>query len=288
VFGAVESILRDEDSERAPDPEVIIVDQSDDDVSEQAVAPYLSSVRVRHIRTPSRGLGAARNIGVAAAGSEWVAFIDDDCAARPGCLGELRRALDMDARVGVVFGRVTEGPHDRDAGFIPSYVPAGSYLARSLAQKHHVEGIGACMALRKSVWTLLGGFDSQLGAGSRFHSAEELDFAIRALEGGFWVQETDQAEVVHSGFRPNARKSTLAYEYSFGIGAVYAKHLKCGRWEVLRPLVQLACRWALGSPVVRYGKPPDKMPRLRGFFAGAVAGCRTPVNRDAVLYRPAW
>ena len=159
-------------------------------------------------------------------------------------------------------------------------------MARSLAAKHHVEGIGACMALRKSVWVTLGGFDSQLGAGSRFYSAEELDFVIRALEGGFWVHETDQAEVVHMGFRPNARKSTLAYEYCFGTGAVYAKHLKCGRWEVLLPLLRLARRWAFGSPGVQYGKPPDKTPRLRGFLDGAVAGCRTPVDRDAVLYRP--
>jgi len=286
VVGAIESIVRNEDRGRTTTFEVIVVDQSDDDASERAVAPYLSPARVRYIRTRSRGLGAARNVGVAAASSEWVAFIDDDCAASPDWLVELRRALDSDARVGIVFGSVTEGPHDRDAGFIPSYAPRGSYVARSLADKHHVEGIGACMALRKSAWAALGGFDAQLGAGSRFHAAEELDFVIRALEGGIWVHETDQAEVVHNGFRPNARKSTLAYEYCFGIGAVYAKHLKCGRWKVLRPLLQLATRWALGSPVVRYGKPPDKTSRLRGFLDGAVVGYRTPVNREAVLYRP--
>lgn len=285
VVGAIESIVRNENLELTTNFEVIIVDQSDDEASERAVAPYLRPPRVQYLRTLSRGLGAARNVGVAAASSEMVAFIDDDCAAMPNWLGELRHALDLDARIGIVFGSVTEGPHDRDAGFIPSYAPVGSFLARSLAEKHRVEGIGACMALRKSVWVALGGFDSQLGAGSRFHSAEELDFVIRALEGGFWVHETNRADVIHMGFRPNARKSALAYEYCFGIGAVYAKHLKCGRWEVLGPLLQLARRWALGSPVVQYGKPPDKTPRLRGFLHGAVLGCRTPVNRHAVLYR---
>ncbi len=286
VVDTIESIVRHQDPETAPGFEVIVVDQSDNDISERAVAPYLRPDRVQYLRTQSRGLGAARNAGVAAARGEWVAFTDDDCAARPNWLPELRRALDFDARIGVVFGCVTAAPHDPDAGFIPSYAPEGSFVARSLAEKHRVEGIGACMALRKSVWTALGGFDSELGAGSRFHSAEELDFVIRALESGYWIHETGEAEVIHMGFRPNARKSSLAYEYCFGIGAVYAKQLKCGRWQVLRPLLQLARRWAFRNPVVSYGRPPGKTPRLRGFLDGALAGWRTPVDRHSALYRP--
>jgi glycosyltransferase involved in cell wall biosynthesis len=282
----IESIIRTEQAEFAAGIELIIVDQSDDDATKCAVAPYLQLAHVRYIRTPSRGLGVARNVGVAAARGEWIAFTDDDCTAGPEWLGELWRGFDVDARVAVVLGNVIEGPHDRAAVFIPSYVRKGSFLARSIADKHNVEGIGACMALRKSVWASLGGFDPLLGAGSRFHSAEELDFVIRALGAGHWVYETASAAVVHKGFRLNARKSVLAYEYCVGIGAVYLKHLRCGRWEVLLPLLQLAFRWALGNPVVHYGTPPDRMPRLRGFLYGAVAGCRTPVDRAAVLYRP--
>ena len=283
---AIESIIPAEQAKLEAGVEVIVVDQSDDDATECAVAPYLRLARVRYIRTASRGLGAARNVGVEAARGEWIAFTDDDCTAGPDWLLELWRGFDVDARVSVVLGNVIEGPHDRDAVFIPSYVRKGSFLARSIVDKHNVEGIGACMALRKNVWASLGGFDPLLGAGSRFHSAEDLDFVIRALGAGHWVYETASAQVVHVGFRPNGRKSVLAYEYCFGIGAVYLKHLKCGRWEVLLPLLQLAFRWALRNPVVHYGVPPDRMPRLRGFLYGAVAGYRTPVDRNAVLYRP--
>jgi glycosyltransferase involved in cell wall biosynthesis len=281
----IESILRAEQEEFGAGFELIIVDQSDDDATECAVTPFLQLSHVRYLRTASRGLGMARNVGVAAARGEWIAFTDDDCTAGRDWLAGLRRGFELDARIGVVFGNVIEGPHDRDAGFVPSYVRKGSFLARSIADKHNVEGIGACMALRKSVWSSLGGFDPLLGAGSRFHAAEELDFVIRALEAGYWVYETAGAEVVHTGFRPNAQKSALAYEYCFGIGAVYLKHLKCGRWRVLVPLVQLAFRWALRHPVVHYGTPPDRLPRLWGVLDGAVAGCRTPVDRNALLYR---
>jgi hypothetical protein len=55
---------------------------------------------------------------------------------------------------------------------------------------------------------------------------------------------------------------------------------------VLLPLLQLAFRWVARSPVVHYGTPPDRIPRLRGFLNGAIAGWRTPVDRAAVLYRP--
>jgi glycosyltransferase involved in cell wall biosynthesis len=282
---AIDSIIRSEQTQFRTGVELVIVDQSDDDATERKVAPYLHLAHVRYIRTASRGLGMARNVGVAAARGERIAFTDDDCTAGQDWLGELCRGFDIDARVGVVLGNVIEGPHDRDAVFVPSYVRKGSFLARSIADKHNVEGIGACMALRKSAWVSLGGFDPLLGAGSRFQSAEELDFVIRALESGHWVYETSRAEVVHAGFRPNARKSVLAYEYCFGIGAVYMKHLKCGRWKVLLPLVQLAFRWVLRNPVVSYGTPPARMPRLQGFLYGAVAGWRTPVDRVAVRFR---
>ena len=287
VIRAIESIVPGQGGADGNRFELIIVDQSDDDSSEVAVAPYLCCPRIRYHKASSRGLGEARNEGMTIASSEWVAFTDDDCVVQPHWFSELQRACSVDSRISIVFGNVLEGHHDHAAGFITSYVRKGSYVARSLAQKHHVEGIGACMALRKSVWADLGGFDPLLGAGSRFHAAEELDFVMRALEAGHWVYETERAVVVHHGLRPHERKSALAYDYCFGIGAVYAKHLKCLHWDVLRPVFRLAWRWALGSPVVQYGTPPQRMPRLRGFLGGALAGLCTPVDRTATLFRQA-
>jgi glycosyltransferase involved in cell wall biosynthesis len=287
VIRAVESILPGHSGIDGDCCELIIVDQSDDNATEVALAPYLRVPTIQYHKTSSRGLGAARNVGMTLARGEFVAFTDDDCTVRGQWLSELKQAFDVDSHISMVFGNVLEGDHDRSAGFIPSYVRKGSCVAWSLSQKHRVEGIGACMALRRSAWAALGGFDALLGAGSRFHAGEELDFVLRALEAGNWVYETDCAEVVHNGFRPNARKSALAYEYCFGIGAVYAKHLKCLRWEVLRPLLQLGWRWAVARPIVHYGTPPPKMPRLLGFMAGLFSGLRTPVDRTAILYRAA-
>lgn len=59
--------------------EVIVVDDGSTDDT-QAVLARLSDPRLRVIRhAPNRGSPAARNTGVAAATTEWVVFLEDDC-----------------------------------------------------------------------------------------------------------------------------------------------------------------------------------------------------------------
>jgi glycosyltransferase involved in cell wall biosynthesis len=60
------------------DFEVIIIDDASDDDT-QAVIADLSDVRIRYFRhAKNRGEAASRNAGVAHAGGEYIAFLDDD------------------------------------------------------------------------------------------------------------------------------------------------------------------------------------------------------------------
>lgn len=74
VCEAIESALL----QRAGDIEVIVVD----DGSTDGTAPTLArrfGERIKLLKIPSRqGVGAARNLGVAAARGEWLAFLDSD------------------------------------------------------------------------------------------------------------------------------------------------------------------------------------------------------------------
>src|SRR5271165_6151218 len=79
VVRAIESILPGHSGVDANCRELIIVDQSSDDASEAALAPYLCLPRIRYHKAPSKGLGAARNAGMTLATGELVAFTDDDC-----------------------------------------------------------------------------------------------------------------------------------------------------------------------------------------------------------------
>jgi glycosyltransferase involved in cell wall biosynthesis len=280
IVDTIETILASD----GPRFEMNIVDQSDNDLTQESVQRYLIRPDVQYFRTSTRGLAAARNIGIAHARSELIALTDDDCTVTPNWLQELSEAFLMDERVAIVFGNVLACSHDRSSGFIPAYVRRGACLARSMIDKHKVEGIGACMALRRSVWSELGGFDEMLGAGGRFRSAEELDFAIRTLQASHSIYETDRVEVIHHGFRTTTEKHDLIYGHLYGIGAVFIKHLKCRRWSILTLLCQLALRWAFGSPIVDFGEPPSRKLRLKGFVDGFVAGAVTPVNQGKALY----
>jgi len=264
--------------------EMIIVDQSDGDETEKCVAKFLSDARLRYQRSTSRGLSAGRNIGVRSSGCELIAMTDDDCAVEADWLDELSAAIRQDPRIGVVLGNVTAGPHDRGMGFIPGYVRSAPYLARSLRDKWRVEGIGACMGLRRSCWERLGGFDPLMGGGGRFRSADETDFIIRALAAGFLVLETPGPKVVHHGFRTWAQGTDLIRDYLYGLGAAYAKQVRCRHWSICPVIARMALRWAFSRPAVDFGRRPPRLLRLAAFIAGACAGCSTSIDGRTGLY----
>lgn len=72
---------------------VVVDDGSDDGTYEAVISAAHRRVRVvRHAR--NRGLPAARNTGAAAASTEWVVFLEDDCGFPPDYVLALRRTAD--------------------------------------------------------------------------------------------------------------------------------------------------------------------------------------------------
>jgi glycosyltransferase involved in cell wall biosynthesis len=278
--GAVESVLA---GTRRP-AEIVVVDQSADGRSLDASRRFASVPGFRVLRVDSTGLARARNAGLALARGDAVAYTDDDCEVSPDWLDAIADGFARDPRIGAVFGNVRAGPHDAALGFIPAYVRDVPLLATSLGDKHRAEGIGANMAVRRTVASALGGFDERLGAGGAFRAGEDIDFAMRALERGHAIYETTQGHVVHLGFHPWDDLGRVAHDYLYGLGATYAKHLKCGEAAALVPLARLAGRWAAGRPAVDLGRTPARWLRLRAFAAGFLAAVREPVDARATRF----
>jgi GT2 family glycosyltransferase len=275
VANAVRSILANDH----PDFELIVVDQSTDDVTHNALAEFDGNPRLRYVRSSARGLSNARNLGIQLARSEKVAMTDDDCTVPTDWLTRMEHALDHNEPVAIVIGNVFSAPYDRSKGFIPNYTQASSFLAKSVRDKHRIEGMAACMGIHADVCRKLSGFDPSLGAGSRFHSADETDMIIRALLAGYPVLETPEVVVTHQGLRTWEKADSIAYNYLYGIGATIAKHIRSGNWSIMYVALALAGRWMFGRPVMDYGFQPGRRVRLFGFLSGFKAGLSTPVDK---------
>src|SRR3954468_15042196 len=90
---------------------VILVDNGSTDGTAPAVRARLPQVRV--IELAENAGAVARNIGVQAAETPYVAFADDDSWWAPGALRRAADILDAHPRVGLLAGRVLVGPQER-------------------------------------------------------------------------------------------------------------------------------------------------------------------------------
>ncbi len=275
VVDAVESILANDHS----DFELIVIDQSTNELTESALCDFLPNPRLRYVKSATRGLSNARNLGISLATSKKIAMTDDDCTVPVDWLSRMERALDHAKPVAIVIGNVVAASYDKTKGFVPHYSQASSFLARSVRDKHRIEGMAACMGIYADACGKLSGFDPSLGSGSRFHSADETDIIIRALLAGYRVLETPDVVVTHQGLRPWAEANSTVYKYLYGIGATIAKHIKMGNWSISYVVLALAGRWMFAHPVMDYGFQPGRRVRLSGFLSGFKAGLATPVDK---------
>ena len=160
--------------------ELIVVDNSSDLVSQDRfcrnfVVEYSSNYIVERIA----GLSRARNIGVAAARGDIVAFIDDDAIAHPAWIEEIIRSFGLSPDIAVVGGPVrpiwpTARPawlHKDLEGFL-TILDLGPD-ERALAPGEWLAGTN--IAYRKSTLVEAGGFNEQVGrVGKILMSNEEV------------------------------------------------------------------------------------------------------------------
>jgi glycosyltransferase involved in cell wall biosynthesis len=267
--------------------EVIVVDQSDEQTSYDALVPHLTDARFRYETCPP-GHSTALNHGLRAARGEIVAITDDDCEVPSNWLDDLESVFLEFPCVVVAFCTVSAGPHDRRLGFVPtSSFGRGTHRLRSLPLFRSYCGLGAGMAVRRIPTLEMGGFDELLGPGGRFPSAGDRDIAIRALLLGHEVCLTDRTSVVHNGFRTWREGKSLAERDWVGIGAAYAKPLIVKEWRFLiRIAAELIMQIAL-QPVenIRRGRPPGGLTRLSAFTRGFLAGIRAKVDDSSLNFQ---
>lgn len=191
--------------ELTPAPPVVVVDNGSTDDTAYAVRTDFSDVTVLALR---RNYGApARNLGVLAARTPYVAFSDDDSWWARGALQQAAQVLDAHPRLGLVAARTLVGPTQRPDPL--TQVLATSPLPRpSHSPGPSALGFLACSAvLRRSAFLEVGGFNKLL-----FFVGEEQLLSYDLAAAG-WERTYLQDVVAHhhpSAHRPDPRRRRVA------------------------------------------------------------------------------
>ncbi len=273
--------------------ELIVVDQSDDHRTAEAMARYADDPRIRYIHSAEPGCSKARNLGVREARNDLIAITDDDCTVPPDWLQSVVRPLRIEPRVGVTFCTVLPVARDGQHGHTPHIIFDRQRTLTSSGEawrrtwRHHF-WLGAGMAFRREAFDAVGGFDEMLGPGAKFGAAEDNDFAWRCLGKGWWLHENPDATVDHDGFRNIDEFRALVLRDHYGVGGAYAKHLKSGRLGVIQAIASWLIRFGLVGPLrdLLAGRRPRGLRRPYMLIRGLGAGLRIPVDRSAIRYRP--
>lgn len=265
--------------------ELLIVDQSDGRETEQALHAIDDS-RLRYVRTPTRGVAWARNIGIDLSLGELIAFTDDDCRVAPDWIASLTNVFSADPDASIVCGRVRVPDELLPLGFTESFEPHQREWVGRYPRFGADWGITANLSVRRSVVAQIGKFDVMLGAGAPLRSGGEPDFLFRALRSGAKVVNAREVEVDHLGVRaPGKESSILMRGYGTGTGAALFKHVRLGDTDAMRVYAGfLAANVKRIVTSLARGEGPQGLGYLASFIRGSLASWRYGVDRRERMY----
>lgn len=179
--------------------EVVVVVGPGGDATLEQLAQSAAVAAV--VASPVRNLSRSRNLGLAAASGDLIAFLDDDAVPTERWLADLLPHFD-DPEVGAVGGIVFDYTgHSLQARY-SRCTPAGDAtvvlappirgLTETPASGTFDYPIGTNMVIRASAAADVGGFDEQF---DYFH--DETDIARRLLDRGWIVRVGSRGGVVH-------------------------------------------------------------------------------------------
>jgi mycofactocin glycosyltransferase len=215
-------------------PPVIVVDDASADPRAIAAIAAAHGAQVLH-RPVNGGPGAARNSGLAAASTEFVAFLDSDCVPAAGWLDRLLPHF-ADPAVGAVAPRIV--PHEAGASWLARYEGASSTL--DMGARPSIVRVGA------RVWYVPGAalIVRRAAAGAGFADGmfvgEDVDFIWRMSAAG-WRVRYEPAAVMGHDHRVRFR-AWFARRTDYGTSAADLELLHPGS---VRPLY--ASWWTVGA-----------------------------------------
>jgi len=223
-----------------PRYEVVVVDNAP---TSDALRPVVESqsgngAEFRYCVEPRPGLSWARNAGIAAAGSDIIAFLDDDDEPDAHWLAALADGFARGEQIGSVGGIVL--PARLDSAVEQLFEEVGGHskgrgFARETFDKSGPQsplfplppfGVGANMAFRRAALDRIGGFDVALGAGTPTSAGEDTLALTLVLLEGFEIIYEPSALMWHHHRKDMPSLNKQLHGYSVGLTAFYAALLR--------------------------------------------------------------
>ncbi|KYC37142.1 glycosyl transferase [Scytonema hofmannii PCC 7110] len=226
-----------------PNYEVIVVNDGSTDRTLEITQRY---DYVRLISQENKGLSAARNVGIAAATGEIVAFTDSDCMADPDWLTYVVAKF-LSSGLAAVGGPNLSPPED---SLVPACVAVSPGVPTHVLLSDEVaEHIAGCnMAFRREVLQEICGFDPQFRV-----AGDDVDLCWRLQDKGYTIGFSPAAIVWH--FRRNTVDAYLKQQRGYGKAEalVYFKHPY--RFNLLGQPSWLGRIYGDLSSYLRFGQP---------------------------------
>ena len=248
VDRAVETLI----GSRGATPEIIVVTSELGRTFENAKTVY-------HDGGPSE----KRNIGFKYCSNQFIAFFDDDVEVDRDCLYELCRSIDK-PDVGMTYGKTYNMERRRNFDGAGSFLTSTGFLwAREESGildegQYDVEepvfaGKGACMMLKRKVFSEVGYFDAYYGI-----LAEETDISWKCWLAGYKVMYVPKAILYHAfntRFKPWNYFYTHKRVYFHGSRNYLVMLTKCLEWQnVLLMVPQTMGMWFMAGAGMFLGK----------------------------------
>lgn len=213
------------------DFEVIIVDQNEDDRLRPIISQYTEDFSILWLRSTVANSSHARNLGIAAAQGEILAFPDDDCLYPDALLPRVDQHLTAVPTLGLLTGpaRAPGGALGSGRWTMQAGTPDYKSIWTSIIEFN--------MFFNRAALPPLLYFDEELGVGARFGSGEGVDLAIRLKRAGAELFYDFDLYVIHPDKALSPVAVQRAFIYGMGFGRVLRKHIDViSKFTILRYL----------------------------------------------------
>jgi GT2 family glycosyltransferase len=166
---------------------VVVVDNGSTDVTREWLGQQ-TGIKVIH-NAENRGCAAAWNQGCAAASAAWTIVLNNDVLLPAGWRSALLGVADRE-HLDIASPAMREGEQNYD---FEEYARKFMNDMAAVARRGHAHGV--CFAVRREVFTRIGGFDEAF----RIGQFEDADFFRRARQAGFTAGTTGACFLHHFG-----------------------------------------------------------------------------------------